>query len=270
MEEYRKISDEDRQRRKRLEEVRKEQKRRKIISVTLSSLIIAAVCIVGVWLCYTRFFKVSKCVVKGDVPYTADEMLAGSGYEKGMLLYALDEKTVEQNVMYNLPFVDSFKMKRFWPGTVVFEVQKAEPSMYVTLSGENFVLSQSMRVLSQTKDFSYIESEKLLHVKFSSVERCVAGEFLVTKDKSADTAKEIFALLEQNSLVSDVGEIDLTDKFEISFSYKNNYVVELGDNRSLDKKIKFMIGIVNRLHEGTSGIIDVSDENVKEGILKSF
>jgi cell division septal protein FtsQ len=209
-------------------------------------------------------------VVKGDVPYTADEMLLGAGFEKGMLLYALDEKTVEENVMYNLPFVDSFKMKRFWPGTVVFEVEKSEPSMYITLADENFILSQSMRVLSQTKDFSFIESENLVHVKLSSVERCVAGEFLVTKDNSSETAKEIYSLLCDNSLVSDVGEIDITDKFDISFSYGNNYVVELGDNRSLDKKIHFMIGIVNQLHEGTSGIIDVSDENVKEGILKSF
>ncbi len=270
MEGYRKISEEERQRRKNLEQVRIKEKKRKIRNAVVSTVLIATVAIIGVWLCYTKFFVIKKCTVKGEIPYSADEVLTGAGLEKGMLLYELDKKTVEKNVMYNLPYIDSFKMKRYWSGNVVFEVQKAIPSMYVTLSDECYVLSQSLRVLSQTNDFSYIESQKLIHLRTNDIERCVAGEFLQTRSDIDKTVMEIYDLLTEHNLLSYVSEIDLTDRFSISFTYKQNFVVELGDGKNLDKKIRFMLGIEEKLHEGSSGIIDVSGENVKEGIVKSF
>lgn len=270
MEGYRKISEEERQKRKKLEQLRSEQKKRKIRNVLISAAIIGVVAIVGVWLCYTKFFVIRDCKVNGEVPYSTEEVLEGAGMEIGMLMYELDDSTVEKNVMYNLPHIDSFELKRRWPGTVVFEVKQAVPSMYVTLGNESFVLSQSLRVLSRTSDFTYIESRHLIHVKTDDVERCVAGEFIELRDDTEQTVKEIYGLLSNHKLLSEVGEIDLTSKFDISFTYKNNFIVKLGDGRNLDKKIRFMLGIEEKLHEGSSGIIDVSDENVKEGIVKNF
>ncbi len=270
MEGYRKISEEERQKRRKLEQLRAKERRKRIRNAFISCVLIAAVAIVGIWLCYTKFFVIKKCTVKGEIPYSADEVLSGAGLEKGMLLYELDKKTVEKNVMYNLPYIDSFEYKRYWTGNVVFEVEQALPSMYVTLADECFVLSQSLRVLSQTRDFSYIESNRLIHVKTNDIERCVAGEFLQTRIETDDVVKEIYDLLKNHNLLSHVSEIDITDRFAISFTYKQNFVVQLGDSKNLDKKIRFMMGIEEKLHEGSSGIIDVSDENVKEGIVKSF
>ena len=56
----------------------------------------------------------------------------------------------------------------------------------------------------------------------------------------------------------------------MSFGYKSRYLVKLGDKRNLDLKIRFMISIDEKLGVNSGGVIDVSDENVKEGIVKGF
>ena len=223
MEEYRRISDQERKRRKSLEALKKAQKRKKIRNAAVSTLVIFCAAVFGIYLCYTKFFTINKCVIKGDCQYTQEQVLQGAGLYKGMLLYELDKKTVEKNVKYNLPFIDSFEYKRYWPGTVVFEVIEAVPTMYITIGDENFVLSQSLRVLSQTRDFTYIESMHLMHIRTNDVERCVAGEFIKARNNTDKTIVELYSVLVSQKIENDVSEINLDDRFNISFTYKNNF-----------------------------------------------
>ncbi len=252
--------------------VQKSSRQRGIKSKLASFLIVASALVVVVWFCYTKFFLIKKCELKyeGNLDYTEEQVLQGAGLAYGMQLYALDKQTISENIVYNLPFIDSYELKRVWPNKVVFEIIPAVPSMYTVIGNNAFVLSQSLRVLSQTDDFSYIESNKLINVFISDIKSCVAGEYLQSDKDSADTAKKIYQKLCQYGIVGDVTEIDVSDRFDITFSYKKRYEVKLGDKRNLDMKIKFMIAIEEKLPETKSGIIDVSDENAKEGVVKSF
>ena len=255
-----------------LKEVRDKKKSSDAAKHFFGAVTLIAVLVVGAWLCYTKFFLISKCEIKcdGELEYTADEVLRGAGLEYGMKLYEVSDGEIAENIVYNLPYIDSVKVKRVWPDKIVFEAVPAVPSMYTTVGDKAFVLSQSLRVLSQTDDFSYIESNRLIHVLFGDIESCVAGEFLTAGGDDAETVMEIYSLLCENDLLSQVDELDITDKFDISFGYKSRFVVKLGDKRNLDLKIRFMRAIEEKLTDGASGIIDVSDENAKEGIVKPF
>ncbi len=252
------------------ESVRRNKKVNKARNTFISVLLLLCIFIVGVYVCYEKYFIIEKCKIEGDIPYTPDEVLKGLGFEKGMNLYELQNDKINENALYNLPHIDTFKISRKWPDTIVVKATAAVPSMYVTLDNRNFVLSQSMRVLSETKDFSYIESHSLVSVILSDVKKCVAGEYLETNDNSEKIVLEIYKCLTDANIIGYVDEIDVSDKFDITFKYKSSFVVQLGDAKNLSKKIDFMKGIESKLHEGSSGIIDVSDENVKEGIVKNF
>lgn len=255
---------------KTLRQVNADKKRKKIRNTLVSLAVIAAILVVGFWMCFTKLFLIKKCVVKGDVPYTEDEVLKGAGLEYGMNLYELPESKIKDNIVYNLPYIDSIIVKHRWPSTIVFDTVPAVPSMYVTVSGDMFVLSQSLRVLSQTNDIDYIESHKLLDVVIGGIKSCVAGEYLETEGDMNETVKTIYKFLEDNELIADTTQLDLSDKFNITFIYKKAYTVKLGDSKNLDLKIRFMKAIIEKLTPGGSGIIDVSDENAKEGIVKSY
>ncbi len=232
-------------------------------------IIITAVC---VWFCYDKFFVIKKCVLKyeGNLPYTEEQVLQKTGLDGGVHLYGFDKAQVARNVRYNLPYIDSFELKRIWPDTVVFEIQPALPSMYTVIGENAFVLSQSLRVLSQTKDFEYIESNQLVNVRINNVTSCVAGEYMQTLNDEGKTLEQLYKLLNEHDIIRDVDEIDVRNKFDMKFNYKSRFVVELGDKKNLDLKIRFMIAIEQKLNENQSGIIDVSDENAKEGMLKDF
>lgn len=252
------------------ESVRKNKKVNKARNTFISVLLLLCIFIVGVYVCYEKYFIIEKCKIEGDIPYTPDEVLEGLGFEKGMNLYELSGDKINENALYNLPHIDTFKVSRKWPDTIVVKATAALPSMYITLDNRNFVLSQSLRVLSETRDFSYIESHSLVSVIMSDVKKCVAGEYLETNDNSEKIVLEIYKCLQDAGIIGYVNEIDVSDKFDITFKYKSSFEVVLGDAKNLSKKIDFMKGIESKLHDGSSGIIDVSDENVKEGIVKSF
>lgn len=249
---------------------RKKKKINKARNTFISVLLLLCIFIVGVYVCYEKYFVIEKCKIQGDIPYTPDEVLVGLGFEKGMNLYELSGDKINENALYNLPHIDTFKVSRRWPDTIVVNATAAIPSMYVSVDNRNFVLSQSMRVLSETRDFSYIESHSLVSVILSDVKKCVAGEYLETNDNSEEIVLEIYNCLADANILAYVNEIDVSDKFDITFKYKSSYEVRLGDAKNLSKKIDFMKGIESKLHDGSSGIIDVSDENVKEGIVKNF
>ena len=93
---------------------RKAEIKRKLTAVA----VLCAVVIVGAFLCYTKFFKIQKLVVKGECPYTEVEMMEGMGIQKGETLYGKSDKEIKQNVKYNLAFIDSMKISRIWPDTM--------------------------------------------------------------------------------------------------------------------------------------------------------
>lgn len=255
-----------------LESVKKQNTKSSAKKHIFTFLLLAAVLVSAVWFCYDKFFVIKKCVLEydGTLPYDETEVLKGAGLDYGMKLYEVNKDTIAENVLYNLPYVDSFELKRTWPDKIVFKIEPAVPSMYTVIGENAFVLSQSLRVLSMTDDFEYIETNKLINVKMSDIASCIAGEYLKTDSDNAATVEELFSQLEENGILSDVDEIDITDRFNITFGYKSKYLVKLGDKKNLDLKVRFMKAIEEKLTSDSGGIIDVSDENAKEGIVKDF
>lgn len=230
----------------------------------------AVILLVCTYFCYSKLMLIKNCKVIGEISYTNDEILHGAGLQYGMHMYEIDEEQISQKIKYNLPYIDSYKIKKRIPSTICFEVEAAKPSMYTVISNQMFVLSQSLRVLSDTDDINYVEQNKLLYVNFGEITKCVAGEYIVADGESMEMTKTIFKSFEEMGLLPYVSELDVSDRFDISFNYKASYQVKLGDSKNLNQKIKFMNAIAEQLTDAGSGIIDVSDENVKEGIVKNF
>ena len=246
---------------------RKAEIKRKLTAVA----VLCAVVIVGAFLCYTKFFKIHKLVVKGDCPYTEVEMMEGMVIQKGETLYGKSDKEINQNVKYNLAFIDSMKISRIWPDTMKVTVEKAKPTFCISIENTMYILSQSLRVLSKTENIEDVELNGLVYTELGGIKSCVEGEFLVADEASMEILLELYDLLNEYEVFSEISGIDLTDRFDINMTYGTKFVVKLGDKINLEPKIQFMLTIINeKKNDGASGIIDVSDDEVKEGTFENF
>jgi len=246
-------------------------KRKNVKNKIIALLVVLAIVGVGFAFCYVKLFKIKKIEVEGDCPYTAEEVLSGMGLEYGMGLYEKSEKEIKQNVKYSLSYINNIEVSRRWPSTVVAKVEKADPTFYISLDNNLYIISQSLRVLDKTDEIEKVEVDSLVLLRLDDIKNCIEGEFLGIDEDTEQTILELCTALEENGQRENITVIDVTDKFDISVMYKEKYLVKLGDRRNLNHKIQFMNAIIDRKkNDGTNGIIDVSDENSKEGTFKNF
>lgn len=248
---------------------RKNRIRKRLISLFI---IIAAVGAVGYAL-FDRVFVIKHFSVKGNDTYTesqAEEMAERIGLQKGMHLFSFDRKSTEQTARYALSDFDSVHIRYALPDGVVFEVKEAEPVLYVSVGGSYYILSEGLRVLMVTTDGEYVDSLCLKRVLIDGITSCVAGEFVTTDSGCDEILKQLCSVLEEEECFGEATDLDVSHRFDLSFTYKQRFRVKLGDADNLTVKIRFMKSIAERLSETAVGEIDVSDENYREGMFKPY
>ena len=222
---------------------------------------------------FDRLFVIQSFSVKGAGEYTeadAEAMAKAVGLEKGMHLFGFDRAAAMQTAKYALSAFDSVVIRYDLPNGIVFEVKEAVPALYTSVGGTNFILSEGLRVLSMTNNAAEVEALALKRAYIGGVTSCVAGEFVKTSNGCDEILKQLYAVLKEEGCVGEADELDVSGKFDISFLYKQRFTVKLGDADNLTVKVRFMKSIVDKLSDTDSGIIDVSDENYREGVFKSY
>ena len=252
---------------KKLESIKKNKLQAKRRNILAALTFLMAVVIVGGFLCYAKLFKIQKLVIVGECPYNEQEMLNGMGISVGETLYGKKNEEIKQNVKYNLAYIDNIEISRVWPDTVKVKVEQANPTFYVSVENTMYVLSQSLRVLSKTD----IELKKLVAVEIKDIKSCVEGEFLKADSDSEEFLRQLYELLNKYEIFAETTNIDVTDRFNVTMMYGTKYMIKLGDKINLESKIKFMVTILEQKQKDReSGIIDVSDDQVKEATFESF
>ncbi len=251
---------------------KKREKNRRNKRILSAFVIAAAVCALG-YAVFDKAFVIRHFSVKGQESYTAEEaeMMAKSlGLEKGMHLFGFDREKAEQSARYILSSFDSVHIRYALPDGVVFEVKESEPALYVTVGGNYYILSPWLRVLGVTTDGEYVERLCLKRVLMNGITSCVAGNFVETANGEDEVLKQLYAVLAEEGCLADANDLDVSDRFALTFLYKQRFRVRLGDADNLSVKIRFMKSIAEKLSDTAVGEIDVSDENYREGMFKSY
>ncbi len=107
-------------------------------------LVIAVVAALGL------FFKISAITVAGGKRYTDQDIINASGLETDSSILFVNMSGAEVRIKNALPYVDSVKVTRKLPGTVVIEVTEIDPAAYFTSGGSVWLMDVSGRILEQT------------------------------------------------------------------------------------------------------------------------
>lgn len=240
----------------------------------IASLLVAVpVIIVAGWLLFDKLFVIRNFRISGNNEYTAEqaELAAESiGIHKGAHIFGFDKKAAEAKAKYSLSEFDSIKVTFEMPDTVVLKVEEAVPSMYIIYGDKGYVLSESLRVISACNDTSECDSMGLIRIELDNIVKCVAGEFLVTEGKKDELVKRLYSVFEEEGIAADITAIDVSDKFDITFNYKKQFEVKLGDEKNITVKIRYMKAIIKELKGDDSGVIDVSDDEYRDATFKPY
>lgn len=119
---------------------RKRKRRRSRFGVLFKLLCLAAL-VAALTFGATVFFQVENIAVTGNSRYTQEEIIAASGVQVGDNLFRMSKKQISDQILHQLPYVESVSILRGLPSTITFQVTEwdavAQVEVYGTQSGES-------------------------------------------------------------------------------------------------------------------------------------
>lgn len=243
--------------------MRKASSGKRKFAVTAVVLVILAAALT---VCVQLFFVVDRIKVEGNYHYSVEDIIEKSGITVGQNMYSVNMGDAEEGILTKLSGIDSVTIKRVLPDTVVISVVEHIPAMYVAVGDSYYILSSGMLVLRSTTDIEAIENAGLIRIYTPDITGCIAGQQLETADSDiAHLAADIYSSLCEIGMNEDTGEINITDKFNITLKFGGAYTVKLGNALRIDEKLSMAKQMIDKA-EVKKGIIDVSSDDVSKGI----
>lgn len=206
------------------------------------------------------FFEISNIQVAGNVIYSESEVVAASGLQTGRSALTVSGWLTGRRIRRELPGVSAAAVSLSLPDTLVITV--AETPALVVLDTENGVvlLSQDCKVVSGFPG----SEEELIHVKGIHPESTDVGKVLGVSDGEKTKLgylQELLPLLEEESMLGEVRDVDISNVSDLHFTYQGRFTVRLGEQEKLAGKLDRLRRLVQTLGAGDGGIIDLSTDH---------
>lgn len=101
---------------------KRKRKRRRSRFGVLFTLLCAVAVVAALTFGATVFFQVETIAVTGNSRYTQEEIIAASGVQVGDNLFRMNKKQISQQILHQLPYVESVSILRGLPSTLTFQV----------------------------------------------------------------------------------------------------------------------------------------------------
>lgn len=217
---------------------KRKQRARFIGTVVLLVVITLAVAFVG----YKVLFNITELEVKGDSPYTAEEIFAAAEVSVGDGLYSFSSGGAEERVKAALPYVKSLKVQRHIPDGITFEIETESAVYYAEIYGKIYLMSDSLRILGEAGD---ADLSSLVWLRLSHVRESKAGFLPVMRDKTAQKYLEsIVSSVNKSVLAGRITQIDLRDIYDLNMVCDNKFLLAMGEYDEVDTKLRVAEGVL--------------------------
>ncbi len=208
---------------------RRQRNRRRIAFGAL----ITAVVGLALLLSFTVLFPIKEFSVSGESIYDLATLEQAFGYEKGSNIFRFDGAAAEQKMEKQLPYLESIKIRRRLPGTVVFSITPAKEIYFLDLEAKKYILSAKLKVLREAD----AKPEGAIALFGLAPKEVTLGAPLALADPQTDA--QVRKVLEgvMASFPQGVGEVRFEDPQNLRFLYENRIQVVLGSVSDLDYKL---------------------------------
>ncbi len=235
-------------------------RRRRIL---ISAGIVAAVVVIGVILSFTVLFKTKRIDIEGDEYYSREQIEAFGNVSLQQNIFIGAMNSTPQDIVDNLPYVESAKISFAIPDTITIKIKNAERK-YAIKDGNNYlVVSSKGRILD---DGETSIPEGLIELKCGDIDDKSVGSYINFGDGNVSKVLETLAKSFEDNEVKNITSIDISDLTEIVVNYDNRIDIVIGTSDDIDYKIKTAVTIIDEKLDpngvGTiTGTLDVSTCN---------
>ena len=180
------------------------------------------------------FFKVDTITVTGNSRYTANQIIEASGIETGDNMFFLNKYHASERITAALPYVETVRISRQLPDTLVVTVTECTAPAAVSQDGKLWLLSGDGKIVDAKtgdgKQYAVVEGLTLL------------------------------GLLRDKDMLGDVQTIDLSDTASVVMRYLDRFDVTFRWDADFDYKLDYLLAVVERLEVNEKGTIDMTQE----------
>lgn len=248
-------------------EAKRAMRRKKIVKrrlIIISAVLLLLCAAVFAVLARVKLFPVKNVDVRGGELYTAEQIIEASGIGDKTPILSVSQKKTEQSIIKKLPYIESVKIKRKFPDTVIITVTDAKEYFAFRTGGGYILTNKNTRVLDENPVTELPAG--LIEVAADGVEFQIA-ENVRFKD---DNQKELFETLSSYPAKKNIklNSIDVTDTVHLKIRVEDRFDVNLGSRENLEKKIDHLAGMITGM-DGKKGKINLElwSENDKKAFF---
>ena len=232
-----------------------------VVMVVLTVLLVVLAAFEFFWM-----IKVTNVVVKGESPYTEEEIIEFAQVKKGDYSYSFDKDDIETKLLEAAPYLKEVKIYRVFTRLVI-KVEADTAKYYLRISdktNEYYILSSDLRVLECSSNISSIKERKLTYLELPHLAICSVGRFIeFDEPEKCGYVKENLDYFSSGEYDGTVTAIGLSSRFDDCYvDFYGKCRVIFGKPENIEKKIKKATDILANFSSGENIkylIIDVSD-----------
>ena len=252
-----------REKRKKRRLTRAALKRRRMLRRLMAFVTLLAVIAAGVYLTMTMLFKIGTIqvqtedgtVVQEAGGYSSSEIIQALGVAPEENIFSFDPGEKEAALERQFPLLESIRVVRDYPNTVVVQVTEAVPayamqtqSGWLTLSDQFKILAcgsaqpEGLKTLYGGEAKTTAPGEQLSFAAEDAADSTAASDSAAASspeeaDKKIETLTALQAKLEEYELLDDVTRMEFADTDQVAFLYQDRVSVLLGTLNDLDYKL---------------------------------
>lgn len=220
----------------------------------------------GIGFLLSSFFNIKKIEIVGNNKLTKDEAISLSQIEIEENTFKLSKNKIEKNIKQNA-YVESVKIKRNLPSTILIEIEERVPTYMITFAN-------AYAYINNQGYFVEISKEKLelpIITEYATKEEDIQlGERLCTEDlQKLDDILQIMKAAESNEIANIVTKINISDKQDYVLELKSEKkTVHVGDTSNLSTKMLYIKEIIEQNKKIEGEILVNTDLNNKWAIFR--
>lgn len=220
----------------------------------------------GIGFLLSSFFNIKKIEIVGNNKLTRDEAISLSQIEIEENTFKLSKNKIEKNIKQNA-YVESVKIKRNLPSTILIEIEERVPTYMITFAN-------AYAYINNQGYFVEISKEKLelpIITGYATKEEDIQlGERLCTEDlQKLDDILQIMKAAESNEIANIVTKINISDKQDYVLELKSEKkTVYVGDTSNLSTKMLYIKEIIEQNKKIEGEILVNTDLNNKWAIFR--
>ncbi|MBQ8687979.1 MAG: FtsQ-type POTRA domain-containing protein [Ruminococcus sp.] len=233
------------------------RRRRRLMPLYMITVLLLTAC-VGVSLSATVFFNVTAIELSGSAPqYTAGEIVAAGGVNKGDNLLKLNTDQIAEKIEDELIYVESADVQKKYPDAVTIDIKECRESYNIFFDNGILLTSSSGKIIANSAEAA--ESLPVIYGFNPTV--LTPGQRIESSDSIKDDIFKAFSEIMNTELGIPITSIDMSDKYNIVVTFDERIEFSMGNWNEFSYKITLAEAVIARLGTDKEGYLTMIGNN---------